>query len=153
MYTHIVCGCINVIISAQLFSFLPPWWGCTVPFLPSTNYWNKHLCGFKKCWFYWLFQGVYSPELLKENICIPWFILLIINYQMKLLQFFKLISNSVALTGVAQWIEHWPANQRVISRIPSQGTCLGCGATFYCCSGQLELSNNKKRNSIRNGKA
>ena len=33
-----------------------------------------------------------------------------------------------ALAGVAQWIEGWPANQRVAGLIPSQGTCLGCGA-------------------------
>ena len=32
-----------------------------------------------------------------------------------------------ALAGVAQWIECRPANQRVASSIPSQGTCLGCG--------------------------
>ena len=32
-----------------------------------------------------------------------------------------------ALTPVAQWIERHPANQRVASSIPSQGTCLGCG--------------------------
>ena len=31
-----------------------------------------------------------------------------------------------ALAGVAQWIEHGPANQRVTGSIPSQGTCLGC---------------------------
>ena len=31
-----------------------------------------------------------------------------------------------ALDGVAQWIEHWPVNQRVADSIPSQGTCLGC---------------------------
>ena len=29
--------------------------------------------------------------------------------------------------GVAQWLEHWPVNQKVTSSIPSQGTCLGCG--------------------------
>ena len=28
------------------------------------------------------------------------------------------------LAGVAQWIEHWPANQGIASSIPSQGTCL-----------------------------
>ena len=33
----------------------------------------------------------------------------------------------LALAGVAQWIEHQPANQRVGGSIPSQGTCLGCG--------------------------
>ena len=27
---------------------------------------------------------------------------------------------------VAQWIEHGPANQRVASSIPSQGTCPDC---------------------------
>ena len=32
-----------------------------------------------------------------------------------------------ALAGVAQWIECQPANQRVASLIPSQGTSLGCG--------------------------
>ena len=31
------------------------------------------------------------------------------------------------LSGVAQWTEHQPANQRVAGLIPSQGTCLGCG--------------------------
>ena len=35
--------------------------------------------------------------------------------------------NKLALAGVAQWTEHQPANQRVTSLIPSQGTCLGCG--------------------------
>ena len=32
-----------------------------------------------------------------------------------------------ALAGVAQWIKHQPANQRVAGSIPSQGVCLGCG--------------------------
>ena len=32
----------------------------------------------------------------------------------------------LSMAGVAQWIEHMPANQRVTSLIPSQGTCLGC---------------------------
>ena len=30
------------------------------------------------------------------------------------------------MAGVAQWIEHWPANQRVAGSITSQGTSLGC---------------------------
>ena len=33
---------------------------------------------------------------------------------------------TLALAGVAQRIEHWPVNQRVVCSIPSQGTCLGC---------------------------
>ena len=36
-------------------------------------------------------------------------------------------SSVIALTGVAQWIEHQLANQRVTSSIPSQGMFLGCG--------------------------
>ena len=34
-------------------------------------------------------------------------------------------SPAKALAGVAQWVEHWRANQRVAGSIPSQGTCLG----------------------------
>ena len=33
----------------------------------------------------------------------------------------------VALTGVAHWVGHHPANQKDAYLIPSQGTCLGCG--------------------------
>ena len=33
----------------------------------------------------------------------------------------------LALASVAQWIEHWPKNQRAAGSIPSQGTCLGWG--------------------------
>ena len=32
----------------------------------------------------------------------------------------------LALAGVAQWIEHRPANQRVAGSSPSRGTCLRC---------------------------
>ena len=52
---------------------------------------------------------------------------------------FGVIKTKGALAGVAQWIECWPANQRVAGSIPSQGTCLGywqgpqCGA----CERQL----------------
>ena len=31
---------------------------------------------------------------------------------------------TIALAGVAQWIERQPATQRVAGSIPSQGTCL-----------------------------
>ena len=33
----------------------------------------------------------------------------------------------MALAGVAQWTECWPANHRVAGSIPCQGTRLGCG--------------------------
>ena len=33
---------------------------------------------------------------------------------------------NLALTGVAHWVRHHPANQRVFSLIPRQGPCLGC---------------------------
>ena len=39
----------------------------------------------------------------------------------------KTVLKRTALAGVAQWIEHGPANQRVAGSIPSQGTGLGCG--------------------------
>ena len=44
-----------------------------------------------------------------------------------------------ALGGMAQWIEHWPMNQKVISSIPSQGKCLGCrpGPQLGVCERQL----------------
>ena len=32
------------------------------------------------------------------------------------------------LAGGAQWIEHWPANWKVTSSVPGQGTCLGLWA-------------------------
>ena len=31
------------------------------------------------------------------------------------------------LDGVAQWVEHSPANQNITSSIPNQGTCLSYG--------------------------
>ena len=31
------------------------------------------------------------------------------------------LKNTLALTGVAQWIECWPVNQMVTGSIPSQG--------------------------------
>ena len=34
---------------------------------------------------------------------------------------------TVALACVGQWIEHWPANQKVTGSVPSQRTCLGYG--------------------------
>ena len=34
-------------------------------------------------------------------------------------------TDAQALAGVAQWIEHWRANQTVAGSIPSQGICLG----------------------------
>ena len=34
---------------------------------------------------------------------------------------------TLALAGVTQRIQCWPANQRVTILIPSQGTCQGCG--------------------------
>ena len=36
-------------------------------------------------------------------------------------------NTSLALAGVAQWTECWPANQTVTGLIPSQVTCLGFG--------------------------
>ena len=56
-----------------------------------------------------------------------------------------IISNWLAyitLAGVAQWVEHQPANQKVTGLIPSQGTCLGCrpGPCLGPCERQLIVS-------------
>ena len=46
-----------------------------------------------------------------------------------------------ALAGVAQWIQCWPANQRVAGSIPSQGTHLGCrqGPRLGVCERQPHM--------------
>ena len=46
----------------------------------------------------------------------------------------------LTLASVTQWIEHWPANQRVTSLIPSQGTCLGCGPGQVSSGGAQEAT-------------
>ena len=45
----------------------------------------------------------------------------------------------LALAGVAQWVGHWPASQKVASSIPSQRTCLGCrpGPQLGVCERRL----------------
>ena len=43
--------------------------------------------------------------------------------------FFKF---SIALAGVAQWIEYQTVNQKAACLIPSQGTCLGCRPGPQC---------------------
>ena len=48
------------------------------------------------------------------------------GFQTTCLLIFK-IKGCCALAGVAQWIEHQPANQKVTGSIPSWGTCLVCG--------------------------
>ena len=48
-----------------------------------------------------------------------------------------------SLTGVAQWVECRPANQEVVSSIPSQGTWLGCRLGPYlgaCERKQINVS-------------
>ena len=35
--------------------------------------------------------------------------------------------DEIDLPGIAHWLSGWPANQRVVGSIPSQGTCLDCG--------------------------
>ena len=49
-----------------------------------------------------------------------------LNIRAKNIQFLE-ENTEVALADVAQRIEFWPVNQRVVGSIPSQGTCLGCG--------------------------
>ena len=46
---------------------------------------------------------------------------------------------TLALAGVAQWIEHWSVNQKATGSIPCQGTCLGCrpGPQSGACKSHL----------------
>ena len=37
------------------------------------------------------------------------------------------IIENIALAGVPQLIENWPADRKFAGSIPSQSTCLGCG--------------------------
>ena len=63
-----------------------------------------------------LYVYVYICILL--HMYYMYFVLYVFYYNLKI---------SLALAGVAQWIDCWTANQKVSSSIPSQGTCLGCG--------------------------
>lgn len=36
-------------------------------------------------------------------------------------------NSAQALTGVAQWVKHPPADRSVAGSVPVRGTCLGCG--------------------------
>ena len=46
--------------------------------------------------------------------------------------------SKIALTGVVQWVECHPENQKIASSIPSQNTCLGCrpGPQLEACERQ-----------------
>ena len=48
-------------------------------------------------------------------------------------------NTSLALAGVTQWIEHWPANRKVTGSLLHQGTCLGYrpGLQLGVCKRQL----------------
>ena len=62
----------------------------------------------------------------------------------------------MVLAGAAQWIEHWPVDQKVAGSIATQVTCLGCrpdsqlgvcerptmniSLTHWCFSPSLSLS-------------
>ena len=61
-----------------------------------------------------------ASQFLKKSVAILTGIVL--NPQINL----HLKTIDSALAGVAQWIEHRAANQRVTGLIPRQGTCLGC---------------------------
>ena len=50
-----------------------------------------------------------------------------INQRDKTIALKEVKHESVALAGVAQWIEHQPVNQRAAGWIPSQGTSFSCG--------------------------
>ena len=47
------------------------------------------------------------------------------HHHLEILNTFFFFKKQGALAGMAQWLEHPPANQKVAGSIPSQGTCLG----------------------------
>ena len=49
------------------------------------------------------------------------------------------LRRDTALTGVAQWTEGWPANQKATGSISSQGTCLG-PKLWACERQQIDVS-------------
>ena len=107
-YSVIMKQFINIMWLSGIHSFFL----CIVPFLESSN-------------------EIFHLELLNFFCMIPDELLpypqnnaymRILAISLTLKKFFFL-----ALAGMAQWIECRPANQRVASLIPSQGTCLGYG--------------------------
>ena len=56
--------------------------------------------------------------------------------------FFFFFKVKITLAGVAQWIEHWTANQRVPGSIPSQGKRLGCGPGPWLGAHERQPHNN-----------
>ena len=80
---------------------------------------SKHQSGLKKVksnknlkYIYFFFSNTHKDQREKENPLI--------------LKDSEYEGKYFALAGVAQWIECWPVNERVIGSIPSQGTGLGC---------------------------
>ena len=62
-------------------------------------------------------------------ICVCMYVCVCIYIYHRLLCHLVLKISQPALAGVSQWIECWPANQRVAASIPSYGTGLdGPGA-------------------------
>ena len=74
--------------------------------------------------FYYYYLWIYDINRVSYSWRNLYFILFV-SFSSLILFFFKDFIY-LALLGVAQWIECGPANQRVTSWIPSQGTRLGC---------------------------
>ena len=47
----------------------------------------------------------------------------------------KFFKCTLAVAGVAQWTERWPANWKITGSIPSQGTHLGRGPSPQLAGG------------------
>ena len=87
----------------------------------------------KRIFFLWICWAEINLKLLAAIFFITWR-----RLSAKQSQGDKGKNVSRALSGVAQWIECQPVNQRVKGSIPSQGTCLGCrpGPQLGACERQ-----------------
>ena len=88
----------------------------------NIKYVNKQ----KKCWKDMQYRGYLSSE---DGFSFLKSIFVSLIFSIRGMNYFYIKGESLALAGIAQWIEHRPVNQRVPGSIPSQGTCLGCRAT------------------------
>ena len=111
----------------------PPWqWGFVQhqaqPLAPSRYFLNN--CWVKEdrngCWV-WACLLLFEFPILSEFMTINTFIIRKLKKNNAELLWFKskIKKCSPARAGVAQWVEHRPANWKVASSIPGQGTSLG----------------------------
>ena len=86
-------------------------------------------------------QGLLSsPFLTLQPHLLSLFLQFMTLQHIGLLQCFHSRNTHWPLTGVAQWVGHYPASQGVTGSIPRQGTCLGCRPGPWLGTGVQEMA-------------